>query len=389
MQKRISIVLFVALSTVGLAVLALQAQDTKSEGATTRPATATTKPAGTTTKPADELVATVGNVKVTEGDINELISGGREMSPQQLAQMRMRYRAQLAQIVQHIAGAKMLSTEAKESGVKLSDEDYLKLMTNLLENHLLMTGSSKEEYEKRLTANTDFESLDAFLKERSKNELFRDAMLQAAFIKKKFPDQVKVTDDEVKAQYERGKAKVFSKPEMVKASHILIGANVKEGATPEDRAKAKKKAQELLKEVKKEGTDFAAMAREHSTGPSAAAGGDLGYFPRKGQTVEPFAKAAFDLKVGEISDVVETDFGYHIIKVTGRRPPMELSLEEVRAAIEDQIQNQKIGEAKQRYATQLTSQAKVEFAPGKKPATRPAAPAGRGAKPRVRVQPKK
>lgn len=112
--------------------------------------------------------------------------------------------------------------------------------------------------------------------------------------------------------------------EQVRVSHILIRAadfepDVAETPNAQNEAKAAAvaKAEELLEQIRN-GADFEALAREHSSCPSAAKGGDLGFFPR-GRMVSNFEKVAFDLKVGEISDVVETIYGYHIIKVTDRK----------------------------------------------------------------------
>ncbi len=115
-------------------------------------------------------------------------------------------------------------------------------------------------------------------------------------------------------------------PEQVRVSHILIKAadldpDVAEPPNAQNEAKAAAvaKAEELLEQIRN-GADFEALAREHSSCPSAAKGGDLGFFAR-GRMVSNFEKVAFDLKVGEVSDIVETIFGYHIIKVTGHRYP--------------------------------------------------------------------
>ena len=117
-------------------------------------------------------------------------------------------------------------------------------------------------------------------------------------------------------------------PEQVRASHILISTKpIDPNADPNQaKAQAKDKAEELLKKVK-DGADFAALAKENSDCPSNAQGGDLGLFPR-GQMVKPFEDAAFALKVGEISDLVETQFGYHIIKVTEHQDPNQITFRE-------------------------------------------------------------
>jgi peptidyl-prolyl cis-trans isomerase D len=126
--------------------------------------------------------------------------------------------------------------------------------------------------------------------------------------------QVSVTDEEVKQDYEENAAK-YQGNEQRQASHILIGFNG--NATAEEKAAAKEKAESILKQVKANPKNFEKLAIEFSqdTG-SAAKGGDLGSFGR-GAMVKPFENAAFSMKVGDISDLVESEFGYHIIKLTG------------------------------------------------------------------------
>lgn len=125
--------------------------------------------------------------------------------------------------------------------------------------------------------------------------------------------QMKVTDEETK-QFYQANADKFQGDEQRRASHILIsfGAN----ATPQDKEAARKKAQEVLTEVRKTPDNFEALAKKHSQDPgSAENGGDLGMFAR-GMMVKPFEEAVFSMKPGEISEIVESEFGYHIIKLT-------------------------------------------------------------------------
>ena len=144
--------------------------------------------------------------------------------------------------------------------------------------------------------------------------------------------QVTVSDAEVKAWYE-GRKDRFQQPEERRASHILI--------TPEgDDAKAKARAEALLAELQKTPGKFAELARKHSQDPGTAQqGGDLGFFGR-GMMVKSFEDTVFALKDGELSGVVKSDFGYHLIRLTGIKPGKLRSLEEVRAEIESELKRQ-------------------------------------------------
>jgi peptidyl-prolyl cis-trans isomerase D len=144
----------------------------------------------------------------------------------------------------------------------------------------------------------------------------------------------------------------YSTPEQVRASHILIKSS---GA--EDDGAAKKKAEALLAQVKA-GGDFAELAKKNSQDEaSAAKGGDLDFFPR-GQMVPEFDQVAFSMQPGQISDLVKTQFGYHIIKVTDKRPATTKTLAEVRSQIEDQLKYEQAQSAAQKQAEEVAAELK-------------------------------
>jgi len=148
---------------------------------------------------------------------------------------------------------------------------------------------------------------------------------------------IAVSEADAKAYFEQNKARFGTKEER-RASHILITAPASAPAAERDKAKAR--AEQLLAEVKKSPASFADLARKNSQDPgSAEKGGDLDFVTR-GAMVKPFEDAMFALKKGEISAVVETEFGYHIIRVTDIKPEQVPPFEQVRARIEDEVRAQ-------------------------------------------------
>ncbi|MGH6609290.1 MAG: SurA N-terminal domain-containing protein, partial [Burkholderiaceae bacterium] len=159
---------------------------------------------------------------------------------------------------------------------------------------------------------------------------------------------INVSEEAVKNFYEQNKAR-YGTEEQRRASHILTTA---EGS---DKAAARKKAEAILAKVKANPKEFAALARENSKDPgSAAQGGDLGFFGR-GMMVKPFEETAYRLKEGEISDIVETDFGFHIIRVTEIKPAQAKPLAEVRADIERELKSQQAQKNFTEAADQFTN----------------------------------
>lgn len=151
--------------------------------------------------------------------------------------------------------------------------------------------------------------------------------------------QINVSDADIKSYYDQNAAH-YSTPEQRRASHILIA--VKKDATDAEKAAAKEKAEKLLATLRQNPQQFAELAKKNSNDPgSAERGGDLGFFS-SGMMVKQFEDAAFKLKQGELSGLVQSDYGYHIIKVTAIKPAAVKSFDEVKSEIASEIKKQMI-----------------------------------------------
>ncbi|MBJ6799183.1 peptidylprolyl isomerase [Geomonas propionica] len=214
--------------------------------------------------------------------------------------------------------------------------------------------------ENRAKFKTDQEFIDALksvdMTMQDMQDFTRKDIVINNFIEQKFTAKAAATDAESKKFYEENKDQYFKVPEAVRASHILV--SVDEKATPEERKRAKEKAEALLKRVKA-GEDFAAVAKAESSCPSASQGGDLGAFGR-GEMVPAFEKAAFSMKTGDVSGVVESEFGYHIIKVTDRQEAGAEKFENVKDKIADFLKRQKVQQEVTTLVEQLKKTAKIE-----------------------------
>ena len=173
-----------------------------------------------------------------------------------------------------------------------------------------------------------------------------------------FASKAVVTDKEIWSYYDRNRDS-FRQPEQVKASHILIKVDPKADAAK--KAEARKKIEDILAKVR-QGQDFASLARTHSEDPSAAKGGDLGYI-RPGQTMKPFEDALFSLKTGEVSDVVETSLGYHIVKAVERKPETTVPFENVKDQLRALLKQEKGREEANAYIGKVRESAHVEIFP--------------------------
>ena len=185
----------------------------------------------------------------------------------------------------------------------------------------------------------------------------RQNLILENFIKQYLSREATITAEEIRAYYDNNRAQ-FQLPEMVRASHILL-------RTPPDAPEAVKKEKRLTMDVIRarleRGEKFDEVARQVSEDPgSAARGGDLGMFPR-GRMVPEFENAAFSLKTNQLSDVITTQFGYHLLLVTEHHAPREVSFAEAEADIDRYLTQQKQPQIMQQSVEQLRAKAKVEI----------------------------
>jgi peptidyl-prolyl cis-trans isomerase C len=176
------------------------------------------------------------------------------------------------------------------------------------------------------------------------------------FIAQQFAETVTVSDKEAKDFYE-SHPDSFKQPEQVRASHILI--KIDPQADESQRAQARQQIEHIQRKLQ-EGEDFATLAKTFSQDPSGARGGDLGYF-RRGEMVKPFEEAAFALKPGEVSDPVESTFGYHLITVIDKKPETTIAYEDIKDRIEHYLKDKNVQEKVRLQVQRLKEKAKVEI----------------------------
>ena len=256
-----------------------------------------------------------------------------------------------------------------EEGVKYKDKFKEMILDQMIYTEVIYEAAKKEnllpteeEVNKSIEEfNTSIKDNDAY-KKQLKELGIDDNFLKYQFernlasdnYKEKFNKDNSVTNDEMKKYYDENKDDFYI--DQVEASHILIKTIDDEDKklSDEKKAEAKKKAEEVLAKAKA-GEDFSELAKEYSQDTvSAKNGGDLGFF-KKGEMVKPFEEAAFSMKVGEISDLVESDFGYHIIKVTDKEDRQK-TFDEVKETIRKTLQDEKCDA----QVEKLKEEAKVE-----------------------------
>lgn len=235
----------------------------------------------------DVLLAKIGDKKIMMSDLKRIISY-YDAEKQKILEQQPQFKAT---ILQRIVQASVISKIAKDNGFdKRPDiKEQIELMTNDL--------------------------------------------LASQYLQKEVVEKINVTEEDISLYY-KAHLEEFRTPEMVRARHILV--KVEKSASEEDKKKAKEKADDILKRIKA-GEDFGKLASEFSDDPgSKNKGGDLGFFPR-GRMVPDFEQVAFSLKAGEVSDIVETPFGFHVIKVEERKESVQEPLEKVKNKVKEKV----------------------------------------------------
>ena len=245
-------------------------------------------------------------------------------------------------LIEDEIGRALLVLKSKELGVKVSEKMLLARLKEVKAKF-----KSDAVFEHRLADRNM--TVDQY-----KQELEID-MYMDQIIKKKLEPKIKIEEKDSRDYYNNNKSK-FESPEKVRASIMLLKFNPSKGKAGEKAIL--KKLESILDQVKN-GSDFGAMAQQHSQDSLASKGGDLGFFTRK-QMLPAFSNRAFKMKVGEISEIFRTGHGFHVLKVTGKKPSGFSPFEAEKAKIEKFLTNRKVSQATRDYIETLKKQAKIK-----------------------------
>jgi len=294
-------------------------------------------------------VALVNGSAITRAELDRLMAStqgrlsraGKGLSGSQLTEMKK-------QALENLIDRELLYQESQRQGIKV-DEAVINEEIDALKKRFPSEAEMKKSLARMKLSETFMRS--QFTQERAIQQL----------IDKEFGQKVTVADKDVKAYYDKT-PDFFKQPEQVQARHILIKVDPQADQTA--RAEARKELENVQQKLHK-GEDFAALAKEFSQCPSSADGGNLGSFKR-GQMVKPFEEAAFALKPGEVSDIVETKFGYHLIEVTDKQPETTISYEDVKDRLRQYLRQEEIQKEVRLYVEKLKEKSEVErFLPEK------------------------
>lgn len=297
-------------------------------------------------KTPEANVATVNGVAITQSDFDRQVkeiqhrstSEGRPIKSDQMQALK-------SNVLERLIGHELLFQESKNRDIKIEETAMSAELDSFKKQF-----SNDEDFKKELNR---MDMSEADLTSQIRRGLAVNQLIQ--LIAKQLTDKIKIPDKDIKSFFDEN-PKSFKIPEQVKASHILI--KVDSQTDESKKTEVRKKIEEIQEKIKK-GGDFAALAKESSQCPSSAGGGDLGFFGR-GQMTKPFEDAAFALAPGEVSGIVETSFGYHIISLTDKKPGETVAYKDAKEKIQQFLTQMKLKEQIGTYIEGLEKKGNVE-----------------------------
>ena len=298
------------------------------------------EPIGDVTADAAAMVnGTIIPLKTYNGQVQAIIqqytSQGVNFQDAQLADLKIK-------VLENLIDQELLYQDAKSKGLKV-DEAAINIQLDAVKGQF----PDEATYISQLAA-------QGMTEEEIKTDIGKTLLVED-YITGKYGPLIKIEDSDT-LEFYNGNSQYFSKPEQVRASHILITVE------PDAEESVKKDALERINAIKDRlaaGEEFSDLARTLSEGPSNTNGGDLGSFGR-GQMVKSFEDAVFAMNVGDVSDVVETQFGYHLIKLTAKEASSTVPLADVKAQIVDHLTQIKMAEMINSYVASIKPDVKIE-----------------------------
>ena len=293
-----------------------------------------------------EIIARVDGIDITEKMILDEIDRIAQELSKRLNPLLLAQKATLFfnQALERVTNFVLIQNVAKTESIIPDEEEFKKNIDEIVKRF-----PNKEAY----LAALEKSGID----EKSLHEALRNKLIFDAVMKTNANLPPLPTDADVQKFYEENPDS-FTTPEQVKASHILL--RVDASASDEEKAKTKKRLEDLKADIQGGKITFADAAKQNSQDPgSGANGGDLDYFSH-GQMVKPFEDAAFSTTTGQMSDIVETQFGYHLIQVTDHKQGSKVPLDEVKDKVKTYLEQQNNSKAIETYITDLRGKAKIE-----------------------------
>jgi len=299
---------------------------------------------------AEQQAATAGKAAMVNGVVipEEEVNRGLHYQQQRLlATTGMAIRPDMMpearrMVLEELIDRELLYQQSRKKGVVIEDAQVNEELDRLKKQY-----PSEQAFRDSLTDNQ--------LTESTVKAQIKTTMTVRKFVEREFGAAIDVPESEAKAFYEKN-PQYFTSPETVRLSQILIKGDPK--SDPSKKGDARKRMEDLQKRIQK-GEDFSILAKDFSQDASAAQGGDMGALPR-GRMPKAFDAAAFALKPGEVSNIVETELGFHLIKVHEKKPENMVPFKDAEEKIREHLANQKLRQRVNEFLDEVKKTAKIE-----------------------------
>ncbi len=299
-----------------------------------------------------DVIVTVNGTVITRAQLDEnvqpIIEYREQMQQKTTPSLHEQYESQM---LDNMITEILFDEQVKANNIEVTEQDvdnYIMEMIKASDPNMTM-----EDFKSQMEARgTDFSQLKNTMQKR---------LMMTKLLEIKYPGELDISEQDAKKFYDENQ-RFFQKPEMVRASHILIVPDKSDPNNIEQtKAVAKQKAQNILEQIRN-GADFAEMAKAYSDCPSASRGGDLG-LNHRGQWIPAFSNAAFSLQIGQVSDVVESSRGFHIIKVTNHSDASTVPFDEAKNNIIKVLQSRKEQELIPQMVEKMKEEAEIVYPP--------------------------
>jgi len=362
-------------TTLLAAALAVAVLSAPSGGAAPAPATNATSASKLTDLFGDPVVAKAKGAEIKRSELDKSLVPVKANYTARQQNLGAEQTALLEfQVLSEMMGVQLTLNKATDADKQKGREQFEKMLKRLKTDNKL----TDEEFEQKLATQLRVQDITRAQWEKQ----IVDKATVAFILEREL--KVSLSDEEVKKYYDEHPAR-FEQPEQVRASHILVGTrdpNTNAEMT-EEQKKAKRKLADDLDKRAKAGEDFAKLAKEYSDDPGSKDNGGEYTFPR-GQMVPEFEAAAFSLGTNQVSDVIATQFGYHIIKLSEKIPAKKIELAKIADDLKEGLKQQEMQKLLPDYFEKILKEANYEILDEKikavadlKPPTKPAAPDGK------------
>lgn len=306
---------------------------------------------------APAVVARVNDMPIHDTDVAAFLDAAQQRAPYALPPGLPPPPADRQAALERLIDLTLLDQAADRAGIQVSEGELTETVKAELKAFMYERELSPNDFTPRLVWEQGC-GLPEFVQRSIADPATQRRLRHDKLIDTQYPEEVLINEAELNALYQQLQDTAYSRPTQVRARHVLISAPPDD---PDARTAARDRATELLTLARTPQTNFVALARLHSAGPTRDIGGELGYFSRDEWLPAPLAQAAHAGRPGRITNLIETPTGFHFLQVLAERPARVVPYARVRVAVVERLRTEKRTARQARLVAQLRREAQIEY----------------------------